>query len=276
VILVTGATGNVGGAVIRALLEHGKQVRALVRTETAALPDEAQRAVGDLNEPDSVAPALAGVEGVFLLSGYRGMPGLLERTRAAGVERVVLLSGGAAVASKLDNPISRYMIDSEEAVQRSGVAWTILRPSAFMSNALRWVPQLKAGDAVTAPFARVANAVIDPDDIGSVAFEALTSNDHAGSAYRLTGPESLLPADQVRVLGTALGRDLRLEAQSDEDARSEMSANMPVEYVEAFFSFYVHGTLDESRVLPTVEEITGQPPQTFEQWARRHADAFRR
>jgi uncharacterized protein YbjT (DUF2867 family) len=275
VILVTGATGNAGGAVVRALLEHGEKVRALVRTETAALPDEAQRAVGDLNEPESVDPALAGVEGVFLLSGYRDMPGLLERMRAAGVERVVLLSGGAAVASKLDNAISSYMVGSEDAVQTSEVAWTILRPCAFMSNALRWVAQLRAGDVVTAPFAQVANAVIDPDDIARVAVQALTSDGHAGSAYRLTGPESLLPADQVRVLGTALRRDLRLEAQSDEDARSEMRANMPAEYVEAFFSFYVDGTLDESRVLPTVEEITGRPPQTFEQWARRHAEAFR-
>jgi uncharacterized protein YbjT (DUF2867 family) len=275
VILVTGATGNVGGAVVRALLDGGDTVRALVRTETATFPDEVQRAAGDLNEPDSVAPALAGVEGVFLLSGYRDMPGLLERMRAVGVERVVLLSGGAAIASNLDNAVSRYMVASEEAVKRSGLAWTILRPCAFMSNALRWVAQLRAGDVVTAPFAQVANAVIDPDDIARVAVQALTSDGHAGSAYRLTGPESLLPADQVRMLATALGRDLRLEAQSDEDARSDMSASMPPEYVEAFFSFNVDGTLDESRVLPTVEEITGQPPQTFEQWARRHADAFR-
>ena len=274
-ILVTGATGNTGGAVLRALLEDGEEVRALVRTETAALPDEAQRAVGDLNEPESVDPALAGVDGVFLLSGYRDMPGLLERMRRAGVRRVVLLSGGAAVASNLNNAISRYMVASEEAVQASGVAWTILRPCAFMSNALRWVAQLRTGDVVMTPFAQVANAVIDPDDIARVAVHSLTSDRHEGSAYRLSGPESLLPADQVGVLGAALGRELRFEAQSDEDARSEMSASMPAEYVEAFFSFNVDGTLDESRVLPTVEEITGRPPQTFEQWARRHADAFR-
>jgi len=240
------------------------------------LPDEVQTAAGDLNEPDSVDPALAGVEGVFLLSGYRDMPGLLERMRTAGVERIVLLSGGAAIASNLDNAVSRYMVGSEEAVRRSGVAWTILRPCAFMSNALRWAPQLRAGDVVTAPFAEVANAVIDPDDIARVAVDALTSDGHEDRAYRLTGPESLLPADQMRVLATALGRDLRFEAQSNEDARAEMSANMPAEYVKAFFSFNVDGTLDESRVLPTVEEITGQPPRRFEQWARSHADAFRR
>jgi hypothetical protein len=79
----------------------------------------------------------------------------------------------------------------------------------------------------------------------------------------------------VRALGAVLGRDLRLEAQSDEQARSYMSANMPAEYVQAFFSFYVDGTLDESQVLPTVEEVTGKRLRTFEQWAQLHADAFR-
>jgi uncharacterized protein YbjT (DUF2867 family) len=274
-ILVTGATGNAGGAVVRALLESDEQVRALVRAEDAELPDGAERAVGDLNEPASVAPALAGVRGAFLLSGYSDMSGLLSRMREAGTERVVLLSGGGAIASNPDNAISRYMIASEEAVRESGIAWTILRPCAFMSNALRWAPQLQAGDVVTAPFAGVANAVIDPDDIARVAVAGLTSGGHDGKEYRLSGPESLYPADQVRILGAALGRDLRLEAQSDEEARAEMTANMPAEYVEAFMSFNADGTLDESEVLPTVEEVTGRPPRTFEQWARLHADAFR-
>jgi hypothetical protein len=112
-------------------------------------------------------------------------------------------------------------------------------------------------------FAAVANAVIDPYDIARVAAAALTSDRHDGRMYRLSGPESLLPADQVRVLGSVLGRDLRLQAQSDEQAHREMSASMPAGYVRAFFSFYVDGTLDESRVLPTVEQVTGERPRTF-------------
>jgi hypothetical protein len=72
-----------------------------------------------------------------------------------------------------------------------------------------------------------------------------------------------------------LGRDLRFEAQSDADARAEMSAAMPEEYVDGFFSFFADGKLDESEVLPTLQEVTGRPPRSFEQWATRHADAFR-
>jgi uncharacterized protein YbjT (DUF2867 family) len=143
---------------------------------------------------------------------------LCSSAREAGVERVVLLSGGSAVASDLDNAISQYMLASEAAIRRSGLAWTILRPFAFMSNAFRWLPQVRAGDVVKLPFARVANAVIDSYDIARVAATALLEDGHDGQAYRLSGPESLLPADQVRVLAAVLGRDLHFEAQSDEEA----------------------------------------------------------
>ncbi len=275
VTLVAGATGNVGSDLVDQLVAAGVRVRALVRSADALLPDRVEPVVGDLNEPDTVVPALRDVRGMFLLAGYRDMPALLERACEARVERVVLLSGGAAVASDLDNAISAYMLTSEEAVRQSGLAWTILRPFAFMSNAFRWLPQLRAGDVIKLPFAQVATAMIDPYDIARVAAAALLDDRHGGHVYRVSGPESLLPADQVRVLGAVLRRDLRFEAQSDEQARCEMSASMPLEYVAAFFSFYVDGTLDESQVLPTVEQITGERARTFEQWARIHADAFR-
>jgi uncharacterized protein YbjT (DUF2867 family) len=160
-------------------------------------------------------------------------------------------------------------------VAASGLGWTFLRPSAFMSNALRWRPQLRAGDVVRLPFAGVRIASIHPDDLGAVAAAALTTEDHEGRAYRISGPESLLPGEQVAILARVLGRELRFEAQPDDEAREEMSASMPAEYVDAFFDFYVDGNLDESEVLPTVEEVTGRKPRTFEDWTRANADAFR-
>jgi uncharacterized protein YbjT (DUF2867 family) len=135
-ILVTGATGNAGGAVVRALVELGEEVRGLVRSAKAVLPSGAETVVGDLDQPESMTEALAGARGLFLLSGYRDMPGILAQARSAGVERVVLLSGGAAVATDVGNPISQYMIHSEDAVREAGLGWTILRPYEFMSNAL--------------------------------------------------------------------------------------------------------------------------------------------
>jgi uncharacterized protein YbjT (DUF2867 family) len=133
------------------------------------MPEGVEGVVGDLDRPESLAEALDGVGGVFLLSGYKDMPGLLAETRRAGVGYVVLLSGSSAEDGDMGNAISRYMILSEAEVRESGVPWTVLRPSGFMSNALRWTPQLRAGDVVLAPFAGVRVAAIDPHDIAAVA-----------------------------------------------------------------------------------------------------------
>jgi uncharacterized protein YbjT (DUF2867 family) len=179
-----------------------------------------------------------------------------------------------AAATNLDNAISRYQLASEDAVRASGVDWTIVRPYAFMSNALRWLPQLREGDVVRAPFADVANAVVDPYDIAAVASVALTSGHHAGRIYRVSGPESLRPADQLQILAERLGRQLRLEPLSNDAARAEMLATTPVEYVDAFFTFYVDGAIDESEPLPTVQDVTRVPPRTFPEWVDAHADAF--
>lgn len=274
-VFVTGATGNVGAEVARALVEAGEPVRALVRRESAALPDGATAVVGDLNLPDTFAAALDGVRGLFLLPGYQNIEQTLAEARKAGVARVVLLSSSSVDGGERSNAVTRYMMESEEAVYASGLAWTIVRPNAFMSNALRWVPQLRDGDLVREPFGDVRAAAIDPYDIGAVAALALTADGHAGQRYAVTGPESLLPADRVRILGSVLGRSLRFEGQPNDEAREEMSRNMPTEYVDAFFRFYVDSTLDESPVLPTVRDVLGREPRTFAQWAAAHADAFR-
>jgi uncharacterized protein YbjT (DUF2867 family) len=230
---------------------------------------------GDLNRPDTIAPHLDGVTATFLLSGYDGLTETLRDMRRAGVKRVVLLSSSSAPSEDLTNAVARYHVLSERAVRDSGLAWTFLQPNSFMTNTLQWAPQVRAGDVIRAPFPGVRVATIDPDDIGAVAAAALISDAHAGRAYRLSGPESLLPADRVRILGDVLERDLPFEGQSDEEARAEMSQAMPAEYVDAFFRFFAAGEIDESQVLPTVQDVTCRPPRRFEQWARAHADAFR-
>jgi uncharacterized protein YbjT (DUF2867 family) len=277
-ILVTGATGNIGGELVRALAGAGEEVRALIRRDAdrSALPAGVGGFIGDLNRPETLSAALGGVRGVHLLSGYEDMPGLLAEIRRAGVEHVVLQSSSSVPGGDMSNAVARYHILSEAAVRESGVAWTFLQPNSFMSNTLQWVPQLRAGDVVRAPFPDVRIATIDPYDVAAVSARALTSEGHAGRSYRLSGPESLLPADRVAVLAEVLGRDLSFEGQSDAEARAEMSAAMPAEYVDAFFSFFADGKLDESQVRPTVQEITGMPPRSFENWARTHADSLRR
>jgi uncharacterized protein YbjT (DUF2867 family) len=276
-ILVTGATGNVGRELVRVLAEDGEEVMALIRRDEdrARLPAGVKGLVGDLNRPETIAPALSGVRGAHLLAGYEGLVELLVAMRDAGVRRVTLQSSSSVPAGDMSNAVARYHILSEQAIRDSGLAWTFIQPNSFMTNTLRWLPQMRAGDTIRLPFADVPIATIDPADIAEVAAAALTTDRHEGRAYRVSGPESLLPAEQVAILGRVLGRDLRLEPMSNDEARAEMSASMPAEYVDAFLRFFVDGTIDESTVLPTVEQVLGRPPRRFEDWARAHADAFR-
>ena len=115
-------------------------MRALTRgSRPSTLPPDVEAVSGDLNQPNTLDAALAGVSGVFLLSGYADMPGLLAAVSDAGAERVALLSSGAVAGGDRSNAVVRYNALSEEAVRASGVPWTILRPSGFHSNALQWV-----------------------------------------------------------------------------------------------------------------------------------------
>lgn len=276
-VLVTGAGGNVGSAVVAASTAAGMRVRAVTRTgERAGLPRSAEVVAGDLGDPTTLRAAWDGIESVFLLPGFPATPRLLADARAAGVTFVVQLSGSSAGEVTSTNAITRYMSITEAQVRAAGFAYSVLRPSAFMSNALGWAEQLRAGDVVEEPFADVPIAVIDPADIAAVTVAILTDRErYSAGVYRLSGPAALRPAERLRILGDVLGRPLRLEPLSDSAARARLSSRMPAEYVDAFFDFYVHGSLDESVVHPTVTELTGRAPRSFRDWARAHAQAFR-
>ncbi|WP_433680913.1 NAD(P)H-binding protein [Nocardia sp. CA-119907] len=274
-ILVTGATGNIGTELVAALSNSGTAVRALVRDPARAqLPTGVEAVTGDLNRPESLTEALDGVTRMFLLPGYADTPDLLARAKKAGVQHIVLLSGGSAALQDMHNAVSAYMTQAERDVRESGLTWTFMRPRSFMSNALRWLPQLAQGDVIRAQFPDVPVAAIDPADIAAVAAVALTGGELAGRILELTGARALVPADQIAVLAEVLERPLVCAGLTNEQTRAELEATMPQKYVDAFWSFFVDGTLDESQVYPTVREVTGREPRTFEQWARAHADAF--
>jgi uncharacterized protein YbjT (DUF2867 family) len=274
VILVTGVTGNIGSAVAKHLLAKGYQVRGLVSNEKqiARVPEGVVIAYGDLDKPDTLHDAFKGVGGAFLLPGFADMPSIYTIAKAAGVTHVVQLSGRSAETKDMTNAVTAYMVQSEDAARESGIPWTIIRPSAYMTNTFRWAEQLKKGDVIRLPFADNHSAMIDPDDIGNVIATIFTEPEkHTDKAYSLSGPEALAPADCVRIIGEVLHRDLQFQAQPNDEAREEMLQTTPQKYVDAFFDFYVHGALDESPILPTVQEITGKQPRDYRSWAEAHA-----
>ncbi len=232
---------------------------------------------GDLELPESLTPALRGADSAFLLGAWSDMPGLLERVADASVGHVVLLTSRCVIGGRPDNAITRMWLDSEAAVRESGVPWTFLHPSSYASNALRWLPQLREGDLIRAPWGDLAPALIDPADIAAVAAAVLGDPaGHTGRAHELSGPEPLTPGDQVAILARVLERPLRYEAVPDAQARAEMAGNTPEPFIDAFFRFYSDGEFDDARVVGTVEELTGRAPRRFNEWARDHAGAFAR
>lgn len=276
-ILVSGATGNVGGSLTRQLADTGHPVRGLTRdTARARLPYGVEVAEGDLTRPGSLTDALVGADALFLLSTGQGTEaGVLEAARHAGAGHVAMMSTQAA-ATHPGTPIGRGSLHAEEAVHASGLPWTVLRPGQFASNTLWWTGQIRDGGTVRAPFADVGLPAIHPGDIAAVARAALTGDGHKGQTYHLTGPEPVTPPEQVRAIGAAIGRDLAFEEISAEQARENMARTMPPAIVDAVLDATGRAVTEASRTpLPTVGEVTGSPARTFQEWAHDNAAAFR-
>lgn len=286
-IVVTGATGQVGGELVRQLAALDVPLRAVTRRpESADLPPGVEVVYGDCDRPASIEAAFAGADSAFLMSaqavGSRPAPThdmvLADAAARAGLRRVVklsVLSGGRARDGAGDDVIGRWARLAEAAVTGCGVEWTLLRPGRFMSNALHWAPMIRRGESVHIPFAARPAASIDPADVAAVAVAALTGSGHGGLAYELSGPEVRTPAGELAVLAEVLGRPLRAVDPGTEAARGGLAASgMPPAVVEAVLARSLD-TDDGAEVLPTVTRVTGRPARTFADWAGAHVDSFR-
>jgi uncharacterized protein YbjT (DUF2867 family) len=271
-ILVTGATGNVGRNVVEQLLAEGQEVRALTRnTARARFPDQVDVVCGDLSRPETLPAALDGVKRAFLFP-VPGLEGFLDLARRSGVDQTVLLSS-AAVTMEHPSPIARAHIDNERAVALSGLPWTFVRPGAFMVNDLRWAPQIKAEGVVRAPYGDAATAPIDERDIAAVVVTALLHDGHAGRSYTLTGPESLTQVERVQILATALGQALRFEEQTPGQFRQQMS-RLPPLVADGLLELLASRVGTTAEVTGTVWQVTGRPPHSYRQWAIHHLADF--
>jgi uncharacterized protein YbjT (DUF2867 family) len=279
VIMVTGATGKVGSELVRLLLEDGQEVEAVTRDPSGAtLPAGARVVGGDPSQPRTLAPALAGVESVFLnpLAVGDAASELLSLAADAGVQRVVVLS-----ATTVEYPVGyRRFADAfraiEDAARASGLAWTFLRCADFDANAMIWAPQIRSGDAVYGVYGDAATSPIHEWDIAAVGARALVDTAHAGRSYLLTGPQSLTQRDKVRLIGEAIGRDLTwVEVAPDQLRASMLAQGVPPDVPERLI-----GSLSDYAKHPgpsssAVEDVLGRPARTFAEWATAHAGAFR-
>jgi uncharacterized protein YbjT (DUF2867 family) len=279
--LIVGATGTVGRQVISEIVATGAQVRALARNPAAArFPPQVEVVRGDLTVPETLDSCLDGVDAVFLVwtaTAATVTPALERITRHA--RRIVYLSAPLKTAHPLfqqPNPLREMFEQIERLIETSGLEWTFLRPGMFAANALSWwAPQIRAGDAVRWPYLAAPTAPIDERDIAAVAVRALCEDGHAGAEYVLTGPQSLSQFEQVSTIGRVIGRSLRIEEISPDEARRELLRIGPVVAVNMLLDAWAAAIGQPAHVTSTVAEITGAPPRTFLEWVTDHAGEFR-
>lgn len=278
-IVVTGATGNIGRPLTQALVEAGAQVTAVSR-HASAVPDGVRHVAADLASPASLEPALAGAKALFLLlSGDLHATGanpadVISAAATAGVRRVVLLST-LGVATRPFGTTRIAMRTLEDTLRESGLDWVILRPGGFASNALWWAESVRTRRTVAAPFGDTGVPIIDPADIAEVAAACLLDERHNGGVYELTGPEVITPRRQTEAIAAALGTPVRFHELTRAEAKAGMAQSMPAELADDTLDILSAPTPAELRISLDVERVLGRAPRPFGEWAGRNVGAFR-
>jgi uncharacterized protein YbjT (DUF2867 family) len=279
-VLVVGASGNVGSRLTDLLIAHEEPVRVLVRDpdRVSNLPPTVERAVGDLDDPETLTEAASGIKKMFLMAtdhGTNHTANALEAAKTAGVGHVVQFSSQGAAVDPMPS-IGRYFRAREELLQESGIAWTILRCGFLMSNTLTWAESIRSEGSVKHANGGGRFAPIDSGDIAEIAAIALTNGGFVGNVYQLTGPELLTTCDDVAILSDALGRPIEcIEEPVSEAAERMRQMGTPAGLVDELVELW---TLTRAGVFAyttaAARDILDRPGRDFATWARENADAF--
>ena len=280
-ILVIGGTGTIGRQVLPQLVAVDAQVRAMVRNPGGArLPPQVKVVRGDLTVPGSLDGCLEGIDTVFLV--WTAPPSAVVPALgriAKGTRRIVFLSAPIKTQHPLfqqPNPLRAMFEQIERLIETSRAQWTFLRPGMFAANALTWwAPQIRSGDVVRWPHLAAPTAPVDERDIAAVAVRALCEDGHAGAEYVLTGPQSLSQFEQVSTIASVMGRSLRIEEITPDEARRELLRIGPLAAVNMLVDAWAAAMGQPAHVTSTVAEITGSRAKTFLEWASDNAVAFR-
>lgn len=285
-IVVTGATGAVGQRVVAGLLDADRQVRALSRRpQQAGLPPAATVVPGDLYEPGTLEAAFAGARQLVLISVPETVREVVTHARTAGIEHIVVVSS-AAVTAGYD---TTYNLPVERTVMASGLAWTIVRPGEFATNALlTWGPSIRARRRVVEPFPDQTGSPIHEHDVADVILANLLDLRRRGRIDTIIGPDTLTKREQVAAIATAIGESIAVDEVTAEQARTfyREQGGFAADNADWLFGFEsydgVEGAVDEphdTNVDPhgtyaTLTEVLNRPSRSYHRWARDHASDF--
>jgi uncharacterized protein YbjT (DUF2867 family) len=282
-VLVTGATGTIGRPLVETLAFRGVRVRAAARSIMSRdFPARVSYFNADLAEPQALAPALKGVDTLFVHPRAVGENAAKLVTLAAehGVRRVVALSAidvdddPALQPSRFNGDRNREV---EEAVVNSGLSWVSVRAASYATHVLgMFAAQIRAGDVVRGPYATFAESLLHEKDLVDVIARALQDGDLDQRQIEATGPQSLTHEEMVDIIAEVIGRPLRFEEIPPEMAARELVANgLPAEFATALMARCERGAGQPATVTDEVQQITGHPARTFAQWVANHAAMFR-
>jgi uncharacterized protein YbjT (DUF2867 family) len=282
-ILVTGATGNTGSAVLRQLEARGARVRAMARRwSDKARVGEASTAFvsADFDDPHSLETALQGVTRAYLVTPSSPQAELQQRrfaelAAAAGVRQLVKLSQFAADEN---SPVRflRYHAAVERRIRELGVDFTFLRPNLYFQGLLAFQAMIAKEGRFIAPVGDARVSAVDVRDIAEVAAVALTQRGHEGKTYTITGPTALTHAEIADAIGDAIGRTVTfVDVLPEVFATALRGAGLPPWQVEGLIEDYAHYARGEAAAIyPSIREVTGVDSRDIMTFARDYAPAF--
>jgi uncharacterized protein YbjT (DUF2867 family) len=282
-ILVTGATGNIGSRIVEALAAQGVPCTAFVRDTTKAagrLPATVPLVVGDFADRAGIHAALDGIDAVLLSSGNdpRQVDYECNVIDAVATTCRCPLVKISSVGAEPGSPAA--FVDwhgrSEAHLVDSGLAATVLRANFFMTNLLSAADSIRQGGPLAAPAGDARIAMVDPDDIAACAVIALTTPGHEGRAYELTGPEALTYADVAATLSEVLAQPIDfLDAPADAVREAMLGVGMPAWFADGFLTLFAELRRGiASRVTADVAELTARPARSLRDFLAAHRQVF--
>jgi uncharacterized protein YbjT (DUF2867 family) len=279
-VLVTGATGNTGSLLVPALREAGVDVRALVRDESKAQPLEeigVEIILGDLDRPETIAPAVDGVDKIYLLT-WNGptqeqqAKNVINAAREAGNPHIVRHSMWGSEKSRIIQQGYRV----EQALKSSGLTWTLLKPTFFMQNTMMAAQTIASDGVIYWDMGDGKLGMIDLRDVADAALAVLTGSGYEGKSYILTGPQAISFHDMAATFTKVLGKDVKyVKVPHEAGVESMIGMGFPEWIAQGY------GELNEgfgenfaNRVTDNVKTLTGHPARSFEQYARDFAQIF--
>jgi uncharacterized protein YbjT (DUF2867 family) len=282
-ILVTGATGRVGREVVRQLAAQGVPVRALVRSAEGAADlagPGVELAVGDLDKPETLDPAMAGVARMYLAS--RAEPQLPKRESNAidaALRARVKFIVKVSVSGGPDSPtqIGRWHWAAEKRLGSSGIPSSILRPTLYMQGAFQWLPQIAAKSEFHVPMGDGRASVVDARDVAAVAVAALNAQDLPQSLYDVTGPEAISFDAAADEISAVAGRRVDyVDVTPQQWKKESIAAGIPAWLTDDFLVIYgAYRKGYGAGVSTTVRDLTGKAPRSFRDFVQDHAARFR-